>query len=69
MNFYSLIRFLYRFGCMAYLKGSQSPRLPTTAGGDDTIFLRRQAIFLGYCFKHVTGGFVAPWVAGANLHR
>lgn len=40
--------------------------MPTTPGGDDTIFLRRQAIFLGYCFKHVTGGFVAPWVAGVN---
>src|SRR5262245_29225198 len=39
------------------------------AGGDDTIFLRRQAIFLGYCFKHVTGGFVAPWVARRISHR
>src|SRR5215813_593918 len=29
---------------------------------DDTIFLRRKEIFLGYCFKHVTGEFVAPWV-------
>jgi tRNA uracil 4-sulfurtransferase len=37
-----------------------------TSRGEDTTYPPRRTIFLAYCFKHVTGVFVAPRVDGTN---
>ncbi len=57
-------RFILVFPYLTAANLSYQPRGPTALRRDDTIVLRRRAIFLAYCFKHVTGVFVAaPWNA------
>jgi hypothetical protein len=49
-------------------KASFASAEATTAGGDDTIYFRRQDIFLACCFKHATGSFVAGPVVAFILY-